>query len=158
MADLTATALNKYQPRSGRRSYIIADGEVLAANALVQAKSGYLEEWDETGQFLGVFIGGEDRAADGVFTGETSDSPPPRGYVNESGVTMMHVAVASSTQANVGALVYCATGNIADATITDTTNPPVGRLVNWRSATDADVELFTPGEWLAGDAGAAWAS
>jgi hypothetical protein len=71
----------------------------------------------------------------------------------------MHVAVGGSpTIANVGALVYCPDSNPANLTKTDTTNPPVGWLKRFRSATDCDVQLFTPAEWHAGDAGAAWAS
>lgn len=159
MADLTANTLYKTCPRSGRWSYRVADGEVLAVGALVQLKSGYLEEWDETGQFIGMVIGGVDRARDGVITGEVSDSPPVEAVVDESGMIINNIAVGGSPAiANIGALVYCATGNIADCTITDTTNPPIGRLVRIKSSTSLSVQLFTPTEWLAGDAGAAWAS
>lgn len=158
MADLSARTIHKTRP-PGASSYIIADGVVLYEGALVQAQSGYLNHWDETGQFLGLLVGGDDRARDGVLTGETSDTPPPEGYVDESGVVLMHMAVAGSpTQADVGALIYCADSDPANMTKTDTTNPPIGRLVRFRSASDCDVQLFTPGEWLAGDAGAAWAT
>lgn len=159
MSDQSARAIRKTSPRAGFASYIIADGVTLYEGQLVQLESGYLNHWDETGKFLGVLIGGDDRARDGVILGETSDTPPTEGRVDESGVTLMHVAVAGTpTQADVGALIYCADSNPANLTKTDTTNPPVGRLKRFRSTSDCDVELFTPTEWLAGDAGAAWAS
>ena len=158
MADLAVNTIHKTQPR-GQNSYIIADGVTLPIGSLVQAQSGYLNHWDETGQFLGVLINAHSRAGDGTILGETSDTPPVHGTVDESGVTLMHVAVGGTvTQADVGALVYCADSNPANLTKTDTTNPPVGRLVYFRSTSDCDVQLFTPTEWLAGDAGAAWAS
>jgi len=159
MADLGARTVHKTAPRGGRNSYRITDGVTLYEGAFVQAESGYLDHWDETGQFLGILLAGDDRAGDGVIIGETSDSVPPEGRVDESGVTLMHMAVAGTvTIADVGALVYCADSNPANMTKTDTTNPPIGRLVRVRSASDCDVQLFTPTEWLAGDAGAAWAS
>lgn len=158
MADASAKAVRKTQPR-GAGSYPIADGITLYIGQFVQLEGGYLNHWDETGDFLGLLIGGDDRARDGVLLGETSDTPPPEGHVDESGVVMMHMAVGGSpTQASVGALVYCADSDPANMTITDTTDPPVGFLKRFRSASDCDVQLFTPGEWQAGDAGAAWAS
>lgn len=159
MADQSAKAVRKTKPRSGVGSYRIADGVTLYEGQLVQLESGYLNHWDETGKFLGILIGGADRAGDGVILGETSDSVPPEGRVDESGVTLCNMAVAGTvTIADVGALVYCADSDPANFTKTDTTNPPVGRIKRVISAGVADVELFTPTEWLAGDAGAAWAS
>lgn len=159
MVDQTVSAIRKTAPRAGTGAYPIADGVTLVVGQLVQLESGYLNHWDEAGKFLGVLVGGEDRAKDGVLLGETSDTPPPAGFVDESGVTLMHMAVAGTvTQADVGALIYCADSNPANMTKTDTTNPPIGRLKRFRSTSDCDVELFTPCEWLAGDAGAAWAS
>lgn len=159
MADLANRTVHQTRPRAGAGSYPIADGVTIPEGALVQMQSGYLNHWDETGQFIGIIVGGDDRLGAGVLTGETSDTPPPEGRVDESGVTLMHMPVAGSvTQANVGALVYCADSDPANFTITDTTNPPVGRLVRFRSVSDCDVELFTPAEWLAGDAGATWAT
>lgn len=159
MADLGARKVWKTSPRATHSSYRIADGVTLYEGQFVQTEGGYLNHWDETGKFLGLLVGGDSRLNDGVIIGETSDTPPPEGRVDESGVTLMHVAVGGSpTIADVGALVYCADSNPANLTKTDTTNPPVGRLKRFRSATDCDVQLFTPTEWLAGDAGAAWAS
>jgi hypothetical protein len=158
MADQSAHIYRKTQPRADTESVIIADGVTVYVGMLAQFESGYLNHWDETGKFAGLVIAGKDRARDGVLLGETSDTPPPEATIAK-GATLMHVPVAGTvTQADVGALVYCADSNPANLTKTDTTNPPVGRLKRFRSATDCDVQLFTPEEWLAGDAGAAWAS
>jgi hypothetical protein len=159
MADQSTKKILKTQPRAGMHAYRIANGVTLYEGQLVQLESGYLNHWDETGQFLGILIGGASRANDGVIIGETSDAIPPEGYVDESGLILMHVAVGGTpTIADVGALVWCADSDTANLTKTDTTDPPVGRLVRFRSVTDCDVQLFTPTEWLAGDAGTAWAS
>lgn len=160
MSDLAAKNPHlKTQPRAGYGSYPIADGVTVYEGMLAQLQSGYLNHWDETGKFLGILIGGDDRAKDGVLLGETSDTPPPEGRVDESGVTLMHMAVGGSpTAASLGVLVYCADSNPANLTITDTTNPPVGWLRRFRSASDCDVQLFSASEWHAGDAGATWAS
>lgn len=159
MSDKAAKTIFKTKCRSGFASYVIADGVTLYEGALVQLESGYLNHWDETGKFIGLLIAGDDRGRDGTILGEISDTPPVQGRVDESGVTLCHMAVAGTvTIADVGALVYCADSDPANMTKTDTTNPPIGRIVRVGSATDVDVELFTPTEWLAGDAGAAWAS
>jgi hypothetical protein len=159
MADASAKKIHKTRPNAGVGSYIIADGVTLYEGQLVQLESGYLNHWDETGDFLGILVGGDDRAGDGVIIGETSDTPPPEGRVNESGVVLMHVAVAgTATQAKVGDLVFCADSDVANLTLTDTTNPPVGRLVRFRSVSDCDVQLFTPAEYSAGIADATWNS
>lgn len=161
MADRTTDKSPPYStaPRCGIQSYRVADGVVLGRGALVQLASGYLDHWDETGKFVGIVIGGKDRANDGVITGEISDTPIVEAIVDESGETLRNVAIAGTfVIGSVGVLVYCADSDPASFTITDTTNPPVGRAVRWHSNGVGDVQLFTPAEWLAGDAGAAWAS
>jgi hypothetical protein len=157
MTDQAVHVIRKTEPRADTESGIIADGVTLYIGMLAQYEGGYLNHWDETDQFAGLVIGGKDRARDGVLLGETSDTPPPEAIIAK-GATLMHVAVANATQAYVGQLVWCADSNVSGLTITDTTNPPVGRLKRFRSATDCDVQLFTPEEWLAGDAGAGWAT
>jgi hypothetical protein len=159
MADASAKQIHKTRPNSGVGSYVIADGVTLYEGQLVQLQSGYLNHWDKTGQFLGILVGGDDRAGDGVIIGETSDTPPPEGRVNESGVVLMHVAVAGTpTIADVGGLVYANDSDVANLTKTDAANAVVGRLVRFRSASDCDVQLFTPAEHLAGEADATWNS
>lgn len=159
MADASAKTIHKTRPNSGVGSYVIADGVTLYEGQLVQLESGYLNHWDKTGKFLGILVGGDDRAGDGVIIGETSDTPPPEGRVDESGVVLMHVAVAGSpTIADVGGLVYANDSDVANLTKTDAANAVVGRLVRFRSASDCDVQLFTPAEHAAGIADATWNS
>lgn len=144
----------------GHGAYPIANGVTLEEGTLVQLESGYLNQWDETGDFLGLFKG----AGLGVspnataITGDTSATPVPEGAVDESGKVVMHLdsVGGTPTQAKVGDLVYCADHDLANATLTDTTNPPIGRMVRFRSATDVDVELFTPAEHAAGIADGTW--
>ena len=158
MADAAAKTIHKTRV-SGHNAYILADGVVFYEGQFVQLESGYLNHWDEAGTFLGILTGGKDRAGDGVLTGEISDTPPVEGYVDESGTVLMHVTIGGTpTQAKVGDLVFCADSDPANMTFTDTTNPPVGRCVRYRSATDQDVQLFTPGEFAAGIADATWNS
>lgn len=159
MADASAKKIHKTRPNAGVGSYRIADGVTLFEGQLVQLESGYLNHWDKTGKFLGILVGGDDRAGDGVIIGETSDANPPEGRVDESGVVLMHVAVAGTpTIADVGALVYCGDSDVASLTKTDAANAVVGRLVRFRSASDCDVQLFTPAEHAAGIADATWNS
>lgn len=156
MSDQAAKVIRKTSVR-GTGSYPIANGVVVYEGMLAQLESGYINHWDQTGTLLGIVTGGDDRAKDGVLTGNTSDTPPPEARVDESGVTLMHVAVGGTpSQATVGALIYCADSNPANLTKTDTTHPPVGWLKRYRSTSDCDVQLFTPAEFLAGIASNAW--
>lgn len=158
MADAAARTIHKTAPNSGRWSYIMADGITLFEGQLVQLQSGYLNHWDQSGSFLGILLGGDDRLKDGVLIGETGDSPPPEARVDQSGVVLMHLASVGGTptQAKLGHHVFSADSDTASMTMTDTNNPPVGRLVRFRSATDVDVQLWTPGEFDAGIADNAW--
>lgn len=158
MADQSAAVIRKTRPRAGFNSYKIANGVTVYPGMFCQLESGYLNHWDEAGSFLGIVLGdaqGISPAA--ALTGNTSATPVPQARVDESGVTLMHMAVGGTpSAASVGALVFCADSNPANMTITDTTNPPVGRLVAFRSTSDCDVELFTPAEHAAGIADATW--
>ena len=152
MADLAAKTVLKSAPRAGVGSYPIANGVVVYEGMLAQLEGGYLNHWDETGDFLGVVVGGDDRAKDGVLTGATSDSPPPEARVDESGMILMRLSIGGTpTQAKVGDPVYCATSNVSDLTLTPSgSQRAVGRLIRYRSATDVDVMLYTPAE-MAGE-------
>lgn len=157
-ANQSANALRKTATR-GRGTYPIANASVVYPGMFAGLKSGYLDHYDAgtTTTFLGIVLAGDDRVLDGVFTGNTSDSPPPEARVDESGPVLMHVAVGGTpSQADVGQLVYCATSNPADMTKTDNAKPPVGWLKRFRSVTDCDVQLFTPSEWLTGVASGTW--
>ena len=153
MADRTTNKFYETRPRGSRSAFRMADGITLAAGTLVQLNlsTGYLDHWDEAGAFAGIVIGGEDRAGDGILTGETSDTPIPEAYVDVSGALLMHVAVASGNQAAVGDPVFCADSDPANLTVVDTTNPPIGFVVRFRTASDCDVQLLSMAEWAVGD-------
>jgi len=146
MADLSVKTIHKSEPgaSAGQSSYPVANGVTVPIGALVQLQSGFLNHYDHTGFFLGVMVNG-DADEDGIVTGDTSATPQPLGTVDESGVVLMHVAVASATVA--GVPIWCADSNPGSFTITDpTTYGPIGWLKKFRSASDCDVQLFTPGE------------
>lgn len=155
MADLAADSIIETRPSAGRDSFPIADGIILFAGTLVQLSSGFLDHWDDAGAgstFMGVLLGGDDRAGDGTIIGETSDALPPEGHVDTSGVVLMHLDSidGTPTQAKVGDLVFAATSNTDDLDLQASGNTdPIGWLIRFRSATDCDVRLFTPSEFLA---------
>lgn len=158
MSDATATKKWKTQPRAGVGAYPVASGVTVHPGMLCQLEGGYLNHWDETGQFLGIVLGDAQGVAPGAaVTGTASGSVYAR--VDQSGVTLMHIAVGGTPAAtDVGALVYCNDSDVANITKTDTTDPPVGILVAFRSTSDCDVMLFTPTEHAAGIANATWLS
>ena len=161
MADLTTNTVHKTRHTGAPRqnAYPVADGITIGFGALVQLESGYLNHWDGTGQFRGLLKNGAASVRTGLLTGDTDALVPPTGTVDESGVTLMHVAVGGTpSQANVGALVYSADSDPASLTITDPAAPPVGTLVGFRSTSDCDVRLFNPEEFAAGVADATWNS
>ena len=155
MSDLAAKTIHKTRPNAGRDSHVIADGVTLYEGALVQLQNGYLNHWDETGEFMGILLAGDDRLGAGVITGETSDSPPPEARLDSSGVILMHLSgvAGTPTQAKVGDQVWCADSNPDNMTLADTGNPPVGWLIKYRSSTDVDVQLYRPGEWMSANRG-----
>lgn len=159
MADATANTIHETRPRAGRSAHIIANGVTVYAGMLAQLESGYLNHWDEAGAFRGLVLGegighGVDNSA---MLGNTSATPPPEARVDESGAVLKHLTLGGTpTQAKVGDLVYCADSSVSSMTMTDTTNAPVGILTRYRSATDCDVQLFTPSEWKAGIASGTW--
>lgn len=160
MADLAATTLLKTRPRAGRDSFPIANTEVLYANALVQLSAGWLADWDDAGAgstFMGIFLGGDTSSSTaavarlGGSTGAVAASPQPHGYVDTSGVILMHLNITGTpTQAVVGDLVYSADSDVTSITTNSSgRTDPIGTLIRYRSSTDVDVMLFTPTEFLA---------
>jgi hypothetical protein len=154
MAD--ATSNNDAQTIESRGpvdSFVIADGVTLYKKTLVSLEGGYLNHWADgaNDQFAGVLKDGDIRDyTTGAITGETSDSPPPEGYVYTDGVTLMHLDSVLGPdggnvgQDDVGKFVYCSTSNPDDLTLVSTgATHPVGILKRFRSATDVDVKLFS---------------
>ncbi len=162
MADRTTPKIISTRPNSGRDAFIITDSVRLAPGSLVQLQAGFANHWDDSAQndvFLGIAISGDNRgnaATDDANTwlGDTSGAPnpDPEVGVDTSGVilTKLDTIDGTPTQAKVGALVYCPdsdTDNI-DMQASGNTNA-IGVLWRFRSATDCDVKLFTPMEWIA---------
>jgi hypothetical protein len=117
-------------------------------------EAGYLNHWADGANdvFAGIMLGGDDRAGDGILIGETDDTPDPHGFVDTSGVVLMHLDSVGDTptQAKVGDLVYCSTSNTDDMTLESSgATHPIGYMIRFRTATDVDVQLFTPAEMLA---------
>lgn len=161
MSDLAAHVTHETRPSSGRDAWVITDGETVYIGQLCSLQDGLLNHWADGANdvFVGPLLGGDDNAgsAPGVITGDTdrvstNQEPPPEGWVDTSGVTLMHLdSVADTpTQAKQGNLIYCGTSNTDDMTLNSSgrTNA-IGWMVRRRSATDVDVRLFTPSEFLA---------
>lgn len=162
MADLAVNTIFKTRPRSGRDAFPIANTAVVYAGALVQLSAGFLDDWDDAGAgstFQGILLSGDQTGnapGETGFTGDTSGdpAPDPEGRVDTSGVVLMHLASVQSqaalAQANVGDLVYCPDSDVANlTTISSGSTDPIGFIVRFRTATDSDVQLFTPAEFLA---------
>tara|TARA_R100000458_G_scaffold11201_1_gene8957 strand:+ start:2402 stop:2875 length:474 start_codon:yes stop_codon:yes gene_type:complete len=157
MADRTTNTLYETK-RSDRLAIPIANGESLPVGSLVQIQSGFANHYDGTTMFAGIVVGGENLSSTEVPTGDTSLTPDPCVYVDTTGPTIVGIPVASATV--IGAYVYCNDSNLDNATITQpSTDAPIGFIVGFRSASDCDVQLFTPAQHTIGvnATGAAWA-
>jgi len=141
MTDRTTTKI--YETKGADRLAVpIANGVTLPVGTLVQEESGFANHYDGTNNLLGIVLGGENLSTAGLPVGDTSLTPDPAVYVDTSGPVITGIAVASSTA--VGQFVYCNDSDLDNATITQpTTDAPIGIIVGWRSATDADVKLFS---------------
>lgn len=161
MADRTTDLIIKTRPNSGRDAFTIADAITLAAGTLVQLTAGLADHWDDSGAndiFLGIAIGGQDTAGggDGIWLGDTSGDPDPNPevFVDTSGVILQHLASVGGqgtlVLTDVGKQIYCGDSDTDSMTIVGSGNTNViGWLWRFRSATDVDVKLFTPMEFLA---------
>lgn len=153
MADAAAKIIYMTRPRSGRDAFIIANGVTVYEGMFVSLEAGYANHYADGANdvFAGILLGGDDRARDGILVGCTADTPPPECRVDTSGVVLMHLTVAGTpAQAKVGDLVYSADSAVASLTLTiGALNHPIGWMIRYRSATDVDVQLMTPAEFLA---------
>ena len=141
MAALSANnSSTTFKPR-GQKAMTVVSGDIVYAGGLVGTDpNGFLFPWDGAAaadKFAG--IAKETVTGDGTL----------KCAVDTSGVVLEGVAVTGATQAGVNSLVYCSTDNPADFTLTATTAGAVGWLCHFVSASDCDVELFTPAEHLA---------
>ena len=156
MADLTVTKQFEGRPRGGSQRLPIANTVVLPYGSLVGAEAGFANHWASgvNDVFMGIVGGGDDRLRDGVFTGNTSDTPDPHVRIDTSGPTLigLNSVAGTPTQAKVGNQIYCTTSNTDDMTLDPAGTgiiQPIGYMSEWRTATDLDVTLYTPTEYLA---------
>ncbi len=130
-----------HRPNSGSDSYEMTTSTTIYAHSFVGVTAGgFCVPWADTAnyEFLGI-------AREGIATGASLGSPPERCKVDTSGPILKNVAVANTTQASVGEYVYCDTDNPADLDTAASTNVgPIGRVINFVSASDCDVEILTP--------------
>jgi hypothetical protein len=160
VGDPTADVNVTWKPTGQSHTYAekIADGVTLYRGTLVGLEGGYLNRWaggaDDVfvGICTGEGIGIVGTAADGsgaALLGNTSATPIPEAKVNV-GYTLTHLTsvAGTPTQAKVGDPVYCGTSNVLDLTLTSTGTDMVGWLSRYTSATDVDVTLFTPSEYI----------
>lgn len=156
MADQAVKVVRETRRDAGRDSFPIANGVTVYEGMFASIESGYLNHWADGANdvFLGLVLGGDDRAKDGALTGATSDAVPPEARVDTSGCILMHLASVAGqstlTQTSLGAPVYCSTSNPDDlTTVSSGHTNPVGFICRFRSATDIDVKLFSWGEFMA---------
>lgn len=153
-ADLTTL---KTSPRAKTRTFVVKNSTTVYYNSLVALDAnGVLKPHDAaavTDRFLGVFRGFTPALYGGseVTAGNTSASPVIRGVSLVEGAYLDGVDVTGvSDRTSIGEPVYCGDDNVASLTLTPTPfAKPVGRLVDYRSASDQDVLLFTPEEYAA---------
>ena len=149
MANLSADVIHATRPTAGRDSFVIDDGVTLFRGSFVGVDaSGYLDKWADTldHKFMGILLDGDMRANGTTIIGETSDTLPPEGRVDTSGVTLLSATVASAVQGSVNSEVFCSTDNPADLTLVSTNNTgAIGFVKRYVSAGVADVQLYSTG-------------
>lgn len=146
MAALSADILDQRdRARGAQTPYVVLTSSVIYQGALVGvASSGFLVPWANTAghRFVGQAVAG--------VTGNSAATPPVTAIVDDSGCDLLRAAVTGAVQTSVGALVYSATDNPADLTMSATANvKAVGIVLRFHSAGVADVRLFTPTEHAA---------
>lgn len=155
---LTARSTHREKPGIPLISVPITAAGVIYDGALVAiAAGGGLENWagdlvtaGNTSFFLGVARiteqTGVSAAAGESKTGTTALDVDVA--VDISGVILEQVSVATSSDANVGNLVYASDENTLTMEVTPGSTA-IGWLTKFFSGTNANVKLFTPGEYRA---------
>jgi hypothetical protein len=162
MTDRTTVAwTGEWRPSEASYTYAekIANGVTLIEGSLVGLEGGYLNHWADGANdvFVGIVSGpgigitGTTAAgAPAAITGNTSGSPIPEAKVI-TGVILMGLTVLDTpTQAKVGDLVYLTDSDYVNLTLEGSTPiNAVGWMCRYTSATDQEVRLFTPTEFIA---------
>jgi len=142
MADVTFNKVLRTEER-GKKAFIVKDATQLYGGMLVgtAVADGLLDKWNNvaTTKWAGLL---EQDVLGATATGVV-------GRVDTSGKVLKGVPVAGATQAKLLGPVYCTTSNVADLTTTAPTSLAIGILTGFRSASDCDVQLFTPAEFAA---------
>lgn len=161
---MALTAIVRYSQRVGSHtvgnaSYIIKNSAVIYHGALVgiDPNSGYLQNWNDDSAaiiFAGIAIPRLVPVTLGTapisVTGNTSASPKVECEVDEGGVILEAIAVTGAVQTSVGKPVYASDEN----TFTMSATPNVGAIgliKRFVSASNCDVQLFTPAEYAGVD-------
>lgn len=146
MTNLTKNMVHRTSTSRDVLAVVVKDATQLYAGALVGVAvgDGLLDNWNNvaTSRFLGILL--ED------VLGATGATPAVTGKVDVSGKKLIGVAVAGTpTQAKLGLKVYCADGNVSGLTMTATVSPAIGYLSRFGSASDCDVTLLRPEDFIA---------
>jgi len=144
MADQTVNKVYRTEER-GKKAFNVTNAVQIYGGMLVglSAAGGRLQLWDNVATTIFVGLAEEDAL------GNTSATPEVRCRVDTSGKVLKGVAVASATQASVGDVVYSQDSNVASLTTVAATSRAIGIIIGYRSASDCDVQLFTPTEFAA---------
>ena len=148
MATLTADRPLETYP-TGRNVYDILTTAIIFSGGLVglSVSTGELIRWDNTStdDFIGIALA----AANGATA--TPAGTDTTCAVNDEGMIIKHIPIASAAQTSVGLEVHCTTDNIlVDACLDGgTTSRAVGRIIRFRTAADCDVEIYSATTWHA---------
>lgn len=138
MAALTYSRTFKDQRARGLYRYLLAAGVTIFHSAGIgEDSNGVARPWRDnaTDKWLGLAVS------------EGAQANEPTVAVDTEGRVICGVPVAGATQARVA--VHCPTDNLHEDLCLDAgaTSRAIGRIIRFRSASDCDVEFFTPAEF-----------
>lgn len=142
MSNRTSSYFYRSRSPQMRTETFVPDVQSFYVSSLVgqDVSSGKVKRWSDTS--------GANLRFKGMSMSElTGDGSTKNLIVDVGGSKLLGVAVAGATVA--GVPVYCSSDNIDDLTVTPTSNAKrIGSINQFRSASDCDVQLLTPGEYL----------
>lgn len=142
MSNRTSSKFYTSRSPQMRTETFVPDAQSFYVGSLVgqDVMSGRVKRWNDTS--------GASLRFKGISMSElTGDASTKNLIVDVGGSKLLYVAVAGATVG--GAPVYCSSDNPDDFTITPTSNAKrIGSINQFRSASDCDVQLLTPGEYL----------
>ena len=147
MAALAADRTLESHP-TGRNQYEILSTDICYAGGLVGlTAAGFLIPWDNTNTTVFVGVALEQAAGTGASPAGTATKCP----VNDEGMIIKHIPIASAVQGSVGLEVYSETDNVLTDCELDAgvTSRSVGIIIRFASAADCDIQLYSHAEWSA---------